>query len=223
MRNVAAIVACLAGLTMFSCGNSKSKESGNNAENTTSQTSPDKGKQLPFERGSFVEESSAMGLVTTKTTYFDKWGEWKAVKSVFDMKMMGLDQKTEKLNITKGKEHWDIDLNKKTGTYYQLEYPSNAGMDATVAAAMGGRVPKGMEVKDLGKENYLGYECKKIFVKYPAMDMEVTTLTYGNLPMKMEGRMGKMEVSNKIVSIDLNTALPASIFEVPEGVEITKQ
>jgi len=112
LRNVATTVACLAVMTMFSCSGNKSKDSGKNAETATAQTSPGKGKQLPFERGSFVEESSAMGMVTTKTTYFDKWGEWKAVKSVFEMKMMGIDQKTEKLNITKGKEHWDIDLNK---------------------------------------------------------------------------------------------------------------
>jgi|GEM_PF-730692 len=224
LRNVATIVACLAVMTVISCSGNKSKNNGsNNAEQSTAQTSPDKGKQLPFERGSFVEESSALGLVTTKTTYFDKWGEWKAAKSVFAMKMMGIDQKTEKLNITKGKEHWDIDLNKKTGTYYQLEIPSGSGMDATVAAAMSGNIPKGMEYKDLGEENYLGYACKKVYVKYPAMDMEVTTLTYGNLPMKMEGRMGKMEISNKIISIDLTTALPDSIFEIPEGVEITKQ
>jgi len=215
---MAAIVACLAVMTVISCGNSQSKDSGKNAETTT----PDKGKQMPFERGSYVEESSAMGMVITKTTYFDKWGEWKAVKSVFDLKMKGVE-KTEKLNITKGKEHWDIDLNKKTGTYYQLEIPSGSGMDATVAAVMSGNIPKGMEVKDLGEENYLGYTCKKMHVKYPAMDMEATTLTYGNLPMKMDGRMGKMEIANKIISIDLKTALPASIFDVPEGVQITKQ
>jgi len=223
LRNVVKIsVTCLAVMTVISCSGNKSKDNGKNAETSTSQTSPDKGKQLPFERGSYVEESDVMGMVMTKTTYFDKWGEWKAVKQVFEMQMMGIDHKTEKLNITKGKEHWDIDLNKKTGTYYQLEYPSNTGMDATVAAAMSGNIPKGMELKDLGEENYLGYTCKKMYVKYPSMDMEVTTLSYGNLSMKMDGRMGKMEIANKITSIDLTTALPDSIFEIPKGVVITK-
>jgi len=49
----------------------------------------------------------------------------------------------------------------------------------------------------------------------------MTVLSYGNLTMKMEGTMGKMPMSTKITSIDLS-APPASIFEVPEGIEVVK-
>jgi hypothetical protein len=40
--------------------------------------------------------------------------------------------------------------------------------------------------------------------------------------MKMNGNMGGLEVSSEIISIDLK-APPASIFEIPEGIEIEIQ
>ena len=50
----------------------------------------------------------------------------------------------------------------------------------------------------------------------------MTVLSYGNLTMKMEGTMGKSNISTKIVSIDLS-APDASIFEVPTDIKIEKQ
>ena len=217
-KNAFYILLLLAVITT-SCGN-KSK-SGEVIPGTQSEKSASKEKKLPFERGSYVEETSTMGIELKKTVYFDKWGEWTASETKFEMEITkDFSHKTHKLEITKGNTRWDLDLIEKTGTTYETAVIPD-GMAAAIGAAMGGKIAEGTEIKELGEESYLGYKCKKTQVKYAGMEMEVTILAYGNLNMKMEGKMGQMNISNKITSIDLS-APPASIFEVPADIEVTK-
>jgi len=206
-----------------SCGN-KSNTTGTTGGSTpvapSAQKAPDQ-KRLPFEKGSYVEETNAMGIGLTKTVYFDKWGDWTASETKSEIAITSsFTSKTDKLEIVKGSTHWDLDLIKKTGTTYEAYVPMG-GMAAAMGAAIGGKVMEGTEIKDLGEEDYLGYKCKKTQVIYPKMEMDATMLGYGNLTMKMEGKMGKMDISTKITSIDLNTP-PAAIFEVPADIVITK-
>jgi hypothetical protein len=70
--------------------------------------------------------------------------------------------------------------------------------------------------------DYLGYKCKKMRVVYPKMGMDATIVSYGNLTMQMEGKMGKMNVATKIISID-ESSPPASIFEVPTDVNVSNK
>jgi len=205
-----------------SCGN-KSKTGNASGEVTAaaqSEQKASKDKKLPFERGSYSEVSNTMGIEMKKTVYFDKWGDWTATETEFEMGMGQYVSKTHKLEIVKGSTHWDLDLIKKTGRTYEAYVP-NSGMAAALGAAVGGKMMEGTEIKELGDEDYLGYKCKKTEVKYNKMDMDVTVLAYGNLTMKMNGRMGKMDISNEITAIDLTTP-PASIFEVPDDVAVTK-
>ena len=216
-------IVLLFAVIITSCGN-KTKT----ADTTTGDAKPvakseqkaPAEKKLPFERGSYVEESSTMKIAMKKTVYFDRWGDWTATEDQSEMTIMGRTHKTHKLQIVKGNTHWDLDLIEKTGTTYEMPVIP-AGVAAALGAAIGGTMMEGMEVKELGEENYLGYKCKKTQVKYTQMEMVVTTLSYGNLTMKTEGKMGQMDISSRIVSIDLN-APPASKFEVPADVEITK-
>ena len=211
---------------MISCGN-KAKTSDSSGEaNTDVQTDrkteqkASKDKKLPFERGSYIEESTTLGIEMQKTVYFDRWGDWMATESKSEMEIMkGHIHKSHKLEIVKGSKHWDLDLIERTGTTYEFNIP--AGMAAAIGAAVGGQMMEGMEIKELGEEEYLGYKCKKTQVKYTQMEMVATTFSYGNLTMKMEGKMGKMDISTRIVSINLN-APPASIFEVPADIEIVE-
>jgi len=214
------ILLLLAAMVATSCGGSSGSNPETNAsaneEVKTTQAATD--KKLPFERGSYVEESNVMGMDLKKTVYFDKWGDWTASEDKSEMSIMGQTIKTHKLEIVKGKTHWDIDLIEKTGRQYELNFAMQ-GMAEMMAAAIGGKMAEGIEMKELGEEDYLGYTCKKVWIKYDDMQMEATTLAYGNLTMKMEGKVGGMNISNKITSIDLS-APPASVFEVPDGVII---
>ena len=215
----------LVGMIAISCGN-KSKTNDTTGETTAgvqnepkSEQQASKEKRLPFERGSYTEESNAMGIEMKKTVYFDKWGDWTATEQKMEI-TANYTQKIHKMEIVKGSTHWDLDLVKKEGKTYERYVPI-AGMGAVMGAAFDGKMMEGTEIKELGDEDYLGYKCKKVQVKYAKMEMDATILSYGNLTMKMDGKMGKMDVSTKITSIDLS-APPASVFEVPEGVTVTK-
>jgi len=214
-------ILLLLAVILASCGN-KTKTGDTtgeaNAVAQSEQKAPQE-KKLPFERGSYVEESSMMGFDVKKTVYFDRWGDWMATEDKSEMTIMGHTIKNDKLQIVKGSTHWDLDLIEKTGTTYELNIPP--GLAAALGTALGGAMMEGTEIKELGEEEYMGYKCKKTQVKYAQMNMEATTLTYGNLTMKMEGTMGKSKISTKITSIDLS-APPASIFEVPSDVVIQK-
>jgi len=223
MKTKLSILLLFAAL-ISSCGN-KTKTGDATATGDAKAAAPSEqkapaDKKLPFERGSYVQETNMMGMNTKNTVWFDKWGDWTATEHKTEMTIMGQTHKTDKLEIVKGSTHWDLDLVAKTGTTYESPVlPS--GMAAALAAAAGGKLMEGMEIKELGDENYLGYKCKKTQVKYTPMQMDVTTLSYGNLSMKMEGKMGKTDISMMVTSIDLS-APPASVFEVPDGVTVTK-
>ena len=223
MKAILKMIPILFAVIAFSCGN-KTKTNGAAGTNTPGAPSGQattQAKRLPFEHGAYVEESNMMGMDMKKTVYFDKWGDWTASETKMDMEIVkGYSHKTDKLEIVKGSTHWDLDLIAKTGTTYEAFVPP-AGMAAALGAAVGGKMMEGMEMKELGQEDYLGYTCKKTQIKYAQMEMDVTVLAYGNLTMNMEGKMGKMDISTKVISIDLNVP-PASIFEVPDGIEVTK-
>jgi len=221
LQKTAFYILLLLTAIVTSCGN-KSKTGASSDDVNTSAKSEQKApneKKIPFQRGSYVEESSVMGKDFKKTVYFDKWGDWTASEDKSEMTIMGHTIKTHKLEIVKGSTHWNIDLIEKTGTTFDLNIPT--GLAALLGAAMGATMMEGMEIKELGEEEYLGYKCKKTRVIYAEMEMDVTTLAYGNLTMKTEGKMGQMTILTKITSIDFS-APPASIFEVPAGIEITK-
>jgi len=217
-------ILLIAAIVATSCGGggSKPKTGENTSDEATTEQAAAVDKKLPFERGSYVEVSKVMGMELEKTVYFDRWGDWTATEDKSEITMMGFTHKSHKLEIVKGKTHWELDLIEKTGRRYELNFELPAGIATAIAAAIGGKIAEGMEMKELGEEDYLGYSCKKVWVKYTDMQMEVTTLTYGNLTMKTEGKMGNMDISTMITSINLN-APPASIFEVPDDVVIEEE
>ena len=179
---------------------------------------PKDAAKFPFEHGSYVLLSEALGIEMKTTVYFSHSGEWQAIEDKSEIKFLGMSTKMDKLHIIKGNKHWDLDLAENTGSYYEVESSSD-DTDAVLQAALGGSPTEGMEITELGEENYIGYACRKVHVKYPILDMDVTCLSYGTLIMKNEGRVGPVKTSVRILSIDQN-APPASKFEVPSGIKI---
>jgi hypothetical protein len=219
------IVWLFAAIAFASCGgggNSTKKndatgeETASGMADKTVSKAPDMAK-IPFEHGSYVQESNAMGIKMKTTVYFDNWGERLAGET---KDLMGMT--THQLKIEKENKRWELNLVEKTGTvtqsYSSIIVPSS-GVDPKSLASMSEKIRKEVTIEELGTEDYLGYKCKKVHVIYPKMEIDAITWTYGNLTMKMEGKMGKMDVNTKIISIDLNPP-PASIFEVPEGVNV---
>lgn len=174
--------------------------------------------KFPFEHGSYVMISEALGIEAQQTVYFTRSGEWKAFEDKSEVKVFGITVKSDKMHIIKGNQHWNLDLAEKTGTYYESDV-AQEDPNALLSAALGGDPEEGMEVIDLGQEVYLGYTCKKTQVKYPVLAMDMICLSYGTLPMKCDGMVGPIKTSTRIISIDLNNP-PASKFEVPAGITI---
>jgi len=184
------------------------------------ETADNSGIKLPFKHGSYVQVTRAMGMEIKSTTYFDNWGDWVATENKSEMRMLGRTIRTDKIAIVKGNLHWDIDLIERTGTHYEnIELPDEA-MEP-LAAALAGQIQEGTVVEELGEERYLGYICKKVRVINKNMNMDVTVLNFGSLPMKTEGKVMGLEVYNVITEIS-ESAPPASKFEVPAGISIER-
>ena len=182
------------------------------------KAAPKDAAKFPFEHGSYVQVAEALGIEMKTTVYFSRFGEWQAIEDKSEVRILGRTTKSDKLHITKGTKHWSLDLAAKTGSYFEFD-PSSDDPDAALRAALGGDPAEGMEVIELGQENYIGYACRKVQIKYPVLAMDVTCLCYGTLLMKSEGRMGPIKTYSRIISLDFS-APPASIFEVPAGIKI---
>ena len=105
-----------AAIVTTSCGKGGSKSETNVSVNEEVVEKPAKAsskkaeaaaeKKIPFERGSYVQETNAMGMDLKQTVYFDRWGDWTTTEDKSEISMMGMTIKTHKLEIVKGKTHW---------------------------------------------------------------------------------------------------------------------
>jgi hypothetical protein len=221
MKNLAFVTLFVSLVFAMACGGGSTKPSDSLTEKVE-EAIASINKKLPFERGSYVEVSVAMGMEIKRTIYFDKWGEWTATEHKMEMSMMGYTHVSHEIEIIKGNTHWKLDMVKKTGQQWEADGFTGDEMAASIEAAkVAGQMAKDMKIEELGTVEHLGYVCKKTHVIYEKMNMDATTVAYENLTMKMVGKVNGMEVKNEIISIDL-TPPPASIFEVPEGFEIEK-
>jgi len=175
--------------------------------------------KFPFEHGSYVQVAYLLGVEVQQTVYFTRSGEWTAIEDKSEIKMFGTTVKQDKLLITKGEKHWDIDLAEKRGTYYEDGDHRIDQTNAALVAALEGKSQEGVEVIDLGQEVYLGYTCKKTQVKYPTLAMDIVCLSYGTLVLKSDGTIGPLKTSIRILSFDHSNP-PAHKFEVPAGIQM---
>jgi len=180
---------------------------------------PKDASKFPFEQGSYVQISEALGFELKTTVYFAQSGLWQAIEDKSEIKFFGMSTKMDKLHIIKGTQHWNLDLAEKTGSYYETDSTAPEDADAVLTSTLGGSPPEGVVVTELGTEDYIGYTCRKVRVQYPELAMDVTNLSYGTLVMKNEGSVLGVKTSVRVISVDLN-APPASKFEVPAGINI---
>ena len=179
-----------------------------------------KGKKYPIEKGIVYQKSNVMGIESNPVIYFDKWGEWETTETTTTLEMFGMKESSTSLRIVKGDDNWEIDLDKKTGYHYNRPAVINQlGVDLeNLTADIMGK----MKLEKVGEENFLGYPCVKYSMKNDEMKMDVEYLTYGNLMMKMSGKMMEIPTSIEVAKIEAVTP-PADKFEIPAGVTITEQ
>ncbi len=197
-------------------GESKTDE--NAAKEVAAQAK--KGKKYPIEKGIVYQKSNVMGIESNPVIYFDKWGEWETTETTTTIEMLGMKESSTSLKIVKGDDNWEIDMDKKTGYHYNRPAVINQlGVDLeNITADIMGK----MKLEKVGEENFLGYPCVKYRMKNDEMKMDVEYLTYGNLMMKMSGKMMEIPTSIEVAKIEAVTP-PADKFEIPAGVTITEQ
>lgn len=222
MRNI--IQLMLIALLLVSCGGKQSQEKSDakSEESSKSQTLTKQleKKKYPLEHGIIYQKVNAAGFETKPVIYFDKWGDWQATETSMNMEMMGVKAGVHSIDIVKGDEHWDINLEEKSGKHYKLTAKiSELGVDVnTLTESM----KKEMNIKELGEETYLGYKCKKLKVRNDKMKMNMVYLTYGNLMMKMEGEVMGIKTKMEVTKLE-TSAPPAEKFAVPKGITIRNE
>ncbi len=209
----------LTAVLIFGCkGAQKNSDQGQNSlsgelksENTT--------KRYPLEKGIVHQTTEVAGIETKTTIDFDKWGDWEAIETIVPMKIMGQDLTSRTIEIIKGDDHWNIDLNEKKGTHFSRSRVINTmGVDVN---NLTDEVLGKMKMEKLGEEEYLGFKCQKFKVKSD----QGTTMEYmmfGNLMMQMEGEAMGMKTKLKVTSID-KVDPPGEKFEIPADVIITEE
>jgi len=221
-RNQLVIILFLIVGIMFSCkGKSNKSLYANKTENKVEKqlTKAAQSHRYPFEYGIIYQKMDVMGIVSSPIIYFDKWGEWETTETTTSMEIMGTKQSSTSLKIAKGDDNWEIEMDKKTGRHYkQMAMASAVGMDMEKASK---EYLGKMHMEELGKETFLGYQCKKYRLNNEKNKISMDYLMYGNLMMKMDGKaMGiptKMEVT-KIEKVKPS----ADKFVVPKGIAISE-
>ncbi len=225
MRKQITICAMAVLALLTACGGGGPKGAASGAEAQAETKAAETAKLFPVEHGTIRQQMEAMGMKTTPTVYFDKWGEWQATESYSDMTMMGqkvvLDNSIE---ITKGSDHWKIDLEKMTGVKTTQSFKNAMGFDPDQFTDEMKKelAANDMKVDQQADTTIMGHTCKKFHVTSQRLGMDVHYAAWGNIIMKMWGTTMQMPMKLEVLSIDAS-APPASKFEVPEGVTITGQ
>lgn len=218
MRNklISLAIVCFTLVTLCAC-NGKSKSNDGQDAPVSEMKLDAKAKKYPMEKGVIYQKSETMGIVSEPVIYFDKWGEWEVTETTTTIEMMGQKMVDRQIEITKGKDYWKIDLEKKTGVHFNRPPAiSPMGMDMEkISKEMLGE----MDIELIGEETFLGYPCKKYRLKSDKNSLGMEYLLYGNLMMKMKGEAMGMPVATEIIRIESVTP-PADKFEIPEDVEI---
>ena len=206
---------------LVSCGQKQAGESKtdeNAAKEVASQVK--KGKKYPIEKGIVYQKSNVMGIESNPVIYFDKWGEWETTETTTTIEMLGIKESSTSLKIVKGDDNWEIDMDKKTGFHYSRPAVVNQlGVDLeNLTTEIMGK----MKLEKVGEEKFLGFPCVKYSMKNDEMKMDVEYLTYGNLMMKMSGKVMEIPTEMEVTKIEA-VAPPAEKFEIPAGVTITEQ
>ena len=217
----------LSALFVFAaCGQKQTGESKTDESKTDKDAAKEvvaqakKGKKYPIEKGIVYQKSNVMGIESNPVIYFDKWGEWETTETTTTIEMLGIKESSTSLKIVKGDDNWEIDMDKKTGFHYSRPAVVNQlGVDLeNLTTEIMGK----MKLEKVGEEKFLGFPCVKYSMKNDEMKMDVEYLTYGNLMMKMSGKVMEIPTEMEVTKIEA-VAPPADKFEIPAGVTITEQ
>jgi hypothetical protein len=153
-----------------------------------------------------------MNMDVSQTLYFDDYGAKKT--TVMIMKIMG--QTVTTITITKDGYVYTFNPDKKTGTKTAVKRNQDANIDFKNLSK---EMEKKMNLKNLGRENFIGKVCDKYSIDYTDMQMKGTFLVWEGIALKTDVKLSSTTMLIIAKKIQENAAIPADKFEVPSDIK----
>jgi outer membrane lipoprotein-sorting protein len=154
-----------------------------------------------------------MGNTITTTTYFDDYGRKQASVSDFG------GQKSRSI-VVKGET---IMVNDEAKTATRMPGMMGMGGGSRVNfMKLTDDVIKANNIKELGEETIAGKPCKKYSMSVSMMgqSQEQTVWVYQGITLKSSSQSDFGAMEQTASKFEENATIPASMFEIPEGVKI---
>jgi len=217
----------LTAILLISCTSEDKQQSGEQTETDTEISDEDASTMLTGRYGiesaivkkSTMTESEIVNSKGTETMWFDDYGNKQRVEQISESTIMGKNIVNKKLTIIVDGYIYDIDMDKKTGT--KMAIPDLAGMAGDMDfSKLSKDLMDELHMKDAGTEDFLGRECKVYEMDDPTMNMKGKYWVWKNFSMRVEVNTAGMNVKSMVTSIDENAGIAASMFEVPNDLNI---
>lgn len=188
------------------------EESGNEGETAKSDTEQKSKGKYQIKSGQVTFKTDIMGMDQKVVIIFDDYGN----KETTDTYTEAMGQSDHTRTIISDGFAYSLNMNEKTATKTKI-IGAGAGIDYS---NISDEMQKKMNLKKLGKESILGYECEKMSYNYEKMKMKGLVWVHKGVPLKSEISAMGMDIVMLAEKFEQNPKISQEIFKVPEGFKI---
>jgi hypothetical protein len=199
---------------IVSCGKTSKTKNPNEkpANNETSVTTKSEKQNYTIKSGIVEYTTKMMNMDVSQTLYFDDYGAKKS--TVMAMDIMGKTVTT--ITITKDGYVYSFNPDKKTGTKTAVKSKQDTNIDFKNLSK---EMEQKMNLKNLGKENFIGKNCDKYSIDYTDMQMKGTFLVWEGIALKTDVKVSSTTMLVIAKKIQENAVIAANQFEVPADIK----
>lgn len=200
---------------LFSCKNNTSNSVANldtQAEAVVESVAKASSKGKYAIKSGIVEyKTQMMGMDAKQTLTFDDYGKLE-VQDI-EMEIMGTIIHTA--TLIKDGFIYQMDLVQRTGIKNAATPASNMSIDFENLSE---QMTSEMNLKKLGKEEFLGKTCEKMSIDYQKMQMKGTYLVYKGIALFFDTDLGTMKMKMTAEKFIENPKIPAGKFDIPSDI-----
>ena len=173
------------------------------------------GHRYEDKSGYVVMNSVIMKMNQVITMYWDNYGE----KEITEISMEIMGTKMNQIQFVKDGYMYNLDMNKKTGSKMKMSGPDQSKINFKNITD---EMKTEMNLKQEGKETFMGKECDKYSIDYKTRQMKGTYLVWKGIAVKTEMEMPNMKMKMEATKIETGTAFPEDKYNVPSDFKITE-
>lgn len=173
-------------------------------------------KRYEVKSGTMSLTSEIFGKEQEMLMYFDDYGAMEYSQT--NGEIMGF--KVNNVQIKKDGYLYNIDVTNKTGKKTKIEENTPQYINFTNITQ---KLIDEMHVEKKGTEEFLGRVCDRWEINHTDMRMIGYFLVWKGISLKTDMQISGMIVRMKVKSIDLESSLPAHIFDIPDDIKIIEQ